>query len=40
MPVILATPEVEIKGIMIQGQPRQKVRETPHINNNQNSWVW
>jgi hypothetical protein len=33
--VILATWEVEIGRIAVQGQPRQIVCETPHLQNNQ-----
>jgi hypothetical protein len=30
--VISATQEAEIEWIMVQGQPREKVSETPHLN--------
>jgi hypothetical protein len=34
-PVILATWESEIRGVVVQGQPEQMVHETPHLKNNQ-----
>jgi hypothetical protein len=37
MPVILATKETEIRRIKVQGQPGQKVRETP---SQQTIWAW
>jgi hypothetical protein len=32
MPVILATQEVEIRGIVVQAQPRQKATKSPSTN--------
>jgi hypothetical protein len=40
MPIILSTWEAEIGSIMVQGQPRQIVHETPSPKKNQNKTGW
>jgi hypothetical protein len=39
MTVILATWEAEIRRIVVQGQPRQIVQETPHLQITTTKWT-
>jgi hypothetical protein len=40
MPLILATWEDEICRIAVQGQPKQIIHETPHLQINQSQIYW